>query len=370
VGIIQEQEISLVFCAVRHQLARMNAPKLLAFVACGVLTAGSFASAQESTDPVGFVTIDAPPNSDVLVGVPLCQAPVFTGAVMGLESETLSFAGAPFEHLDLGSGLFYLRIKSGSQEGHWTPVVGNTNSSITVEDSFGISPGDVVSVQNHTTLATAFPDTSAGTSFISSPSVFVRTGTEIFTFSQVGASINRAKNQTFAYSGGEWRAFPTNGNADNQILWPDTYFIFRNNSIAELKVTFTGCVDQGVFSQILQTQTSDNDYVTFNSRPVPVSLDDLDLGESSAFASSPNVFIRNDELFVFDNSAPGINKAKSATYVFVDDGGSNVGWRKFPNNTIDVGSDTIAPGAGFIIRKKSGAEQTFAWSQDAPWIAD
>lgn len=83
-------------------------------------------------------------------------------------------------------------------------------------------------------------------------------------------------------------------------------------------------------------------------RPVDVSLNDLNLGGTTAFVSSTGTLSpdRKDELLVFDNAQALRNKAPSATYFYY-----NGAWRAQSDVTADAGTDIIPKGAGFIIRK-------------------
>ena len=85
-------------------------------------------------------------------------------------------------------------------------------------------------------------------------------------------------------------------------------------------------------------------------RPVDVTLNDLGLIASGAFAVSNGIGPRDikDTLLTYDNSTPGVNKATSGIYYYF-----NGGWRASGSDgTVDYGNMiTIPYGTGFTIRK-------------------
>ena len=82
-------------------------------------------------------------------------------------------------------------------------------------------------------------------------------------------------------------------------------------------------------------------------RPTSVTLNQLDLVASGAFTPSTSATNagRQDQLFTYDNTTPGINKASNNTYYYY-----NGMWRVV-GSTADAGSTPIPYGTGFTIRK-------------------
>lgn len=85
-------------------------------------------------------------------------------------------------------------------------------------------------------------------------------------------------------------------------------------------------------------------------RPVPVALVDLDLDATAFLDSASNDSgDRKDELLVFDNTDPSLNKVPSTTYFRV--AGE---WREDDGNTYPVADTaTIAPSSAIVIRKSA-----------------
>ena len=87
--------------------------------------------------------------------------------------------------------------------------------------------------------------------------------------------------------------------------------------------------------------------------PVAVSFRNSGLFNTASPTTGPvrnsvNAAIRSDEVYVYDNTIPGVNKSP-VTYYF-----SNGAWRKFISggSSVDAGDDiAFQPGSGVIIRR-------------------
>jgi uncharacterized protein (TIGR02597 family) len=152
----------------------------------------------------------------------------------------------------------------------------------------------------------------------------------------------------------QWRRQSGGTTDQNGVqLWPDTSFIIRNPASVTSPTTYTitGEVDMGNVAIPLATRdgtTLRQDNAVAMTRPVDVTLDDLNLGGTAAFVSSTGgtAGTRRDEVYIFNNSATGLNKSALLPYYFRDGI-----WNQQGGGTTDVGSTVIKAGDGFIIRK-------------------
>jgi uncharacterized protein (TIGR02597 family) len=351
----------------------------LAFVASAILV-GSVSAQTVTTDPVGFTTAACPANADTLLGVPFTRLPEFTGAVQSVSGNTITVSGSPgwtgnqFVYNPAASpaqhNTYFVLIgphaSTNPNEGRIYTVTANGSNTLTVTlngDSIsGVQANTQILVVPYHTLATLFPATDANVSFIASPSQFNRQ-TQILIPNFAAAGINQSTGATYFYLNGAWRKFgqPTTDDHGDDVLLPTGYFTLRNAGTGT-NLTALGAVLVKKEAIPLATLTSGpQDNAVSIIRPVNVTLDNLGLITSGAFASSPSQFNRIDQLFVFDNAASGINKSASGTYYY-----ANGHWRKFGQDpTADFGPDVIAAGTGFVIRKGATVDgATQFWVND------
>jgi uncharacterized protein (TIGR02597 family) len=154
------------------------------------------------------------------------------------------------------------------------------------------------------------------------------------------------------------------------VLYPDNFFIVRNSIPGDTQMVLVGAVPMTTYTTPLSTRgnnTSQDIFIGF-SIPSTVTLAGSNLVQSGAFIPSPGTSpsARNDQLLVFDNSTPTINRSASASYYYYNGTNSGgPGWRQVGGNVtvIQDGDPIFQPGNGFIIRKKATATpQTFIWS--------
>lgn len=360
---------------------------LFCAVVISSLSLGQFAGAQTTvaTDPVGFTTIQCLANSDTLLSVPFTRPPEFVGALQSISGDTITVSGNPWSANQfvyaIGSQpkTYFVLVgphsSSNPKEGSFYTVTGNGTNTLTLdregEDLSAVQPGTQIHVIPYHTLGSVFPASDAGVSFVASANAAVRQ-TQILIPNYEGPGINRAPTGgTYFFLNGAWRKFGEAGlpNRDDQPFVNAGYFILRNASTAT-KLTSAGSVLMKKATVPLVTRAGtqsvkQDNYVSL-VRPVDVKLNELGLIESGAFVSSANAAARVDELFVFNNAAPGINKAPAATYYY-----SNNGWRKFGDSpTVDHGNDVIPAGAGFFIRKGGTSNGTTQFWTNSPNYAN
>jgi uncharacterized protein (TIGR02597 family) len=316
-----------------------------------------------STDPVGFVTLTTLSNSDTIFSTPLARPETFRGSVSTLSATTITANGTPgftagaFVYASgTQSNTYYLRFRTGAKAGCYYTVTANTTNTLTLDLAgdllTGAAPGDEFALIPYWTLGTVFPANTAGSAFESSGSVAVRK-TEIFFPDLISVGINLAPTASYYFMNGAWRKFGSSISTafNDTVLVPDAYVTIRNKS-------FTGAVSvmgtvptKAQTSPIVSYSTNKQDNFIAITFPVPVALRDLGLATSNtlstAVRSSASVANRIDEVFVFDNTAPGTNKPPAASYYF-----RAGAWRKFGASVSqDFGSDLLQPGSGVILRR-------------------
>jgi uncharacterized protein (TIGR02597 family) len=233
-------------------------------------------------------------------------------------------------------------------------------------DAASVAATDGFKICKFWTLATLFPPATQTTAVVSTSNLPNGRRTEIHIPNSASPGINLAPNQIFFLTSTGWKksvsGFP---DASSFIFAPDSFFIVRHAHAAitvATTFTVTGGVDLTPNTTPLATLTSgkqDNPVTT--GRPVPVTLTELDLISTSAFVASTSTLPngRRDEIYVYNNSVPGLNKSPSAIYFYL-----NGHWKKSVSGFPDADNDTIAPSEGFIIRKyQTATGSSVSWTQ-------
>ena len=344
-----------------------------------------------ATDAVGFTTVECLAQADTFVSVPFTKVPEFVGSLQSISGNVLTFADTPFQGKNFIHAsnpatfpthfvLIGPHASTNPKEGRHYTITADTDNTVTVdpegEDLSGISAQTQISIIPYHTLGTLFPDTDAGVSFHPSGSAAVRP-TEILIPNYAGVGVNLAAAATYYYldSTDEWRKVGDGTvNHDAAALVNGGYFLQRNRNIGGVansatKLTRLGGVLYRKLTVPLETNppgSPKQDNFVSVTRPVDVKLDDLGLISSGAFANSPSgPAVRTDELLVFNNAAPGLNKSAAATYW------NQAGvWRKVGDSAPlpNRGTDVIPAGTGFIIRKGTVAGgPTIFWPNAATY---
>lgn len=327
--------------------------------------------------PVGFVSLPAQANTDVLVSLSFARPSVYSGSVGSVIGAVITASGSPAwttnswaRSLPGQPDTYYVQFKSGSAAGRCYTVVSNTAQTVTVDwngETPAAAAADKFVIIPYWTLGTLYPAAEAATAFTASSSESSR-GTEILIPRSASTGINLAASATYYFLSGAWRKSGDSPSTsyDWTIVAPDSYLIQRNKGSAT-SVSVYGRVPSGVVSAVLNTQggAAPQDNAVALSFPTTVTLDGSNLQGSGAFRASTSPLLHTDELYVFDNTATGINKAAAAVYYYY-----NSGWRKVGAPvTTDFGTTAVfAPGTGVMIRKggTGGSAATAYWTYTSP----
>lgn len=349
---------------------------IAAAAACG------FAGAQTTayTTPVGYVSQTALNASDTYVSLPLRQPTVSAAALTsdvtsGATDALLTVSTATFGSF---ANTHYVKFTSGPKNGSIYAITSNTSTTITIDrsgETVNALTGNTFLVSKFWTLAELFNPAAStnlasttGNAIVSSASATAGNRRTEILLPGTAAGVNLSSAGTFFITGGQWRKQGTAGDFGTQQLWPDNYFIIRHPATVTGPTTYTisGEVDTGSMVVPLATLASGKqDNPIAITRPIDVTLNGLNLGNTPAFVTSATATAgnRRDELLVFNNGVAGLNKSASKTYYFL--GGTTNQWRQ-QGFGVDAGSDIIPAGSAILIRKFAVPGGTTAFWNNTP----
>jgi uncharacterized protein (TIGR02597 family) len=259
-------------------------------------------------------------------------------------------------------------VSKSAKEGHTYVVTSNSTvggiSTVALnlngDTISSIVPGTQVQLIPFWTLATVFPASDLGVSYIGTASVRAfQTQILIPNYTATGVNIAAAAGYYYSTTNSQWQLVGgTVSNANDTILLPDGYLTVRNNSTATTLTTIGSVNDQRLSIPLTSGTPSSNQQDNFVSitRPTPVALRDLNLIASGAFTQTTSVRNVQDELCLFNNAVAGVNKSTSLVYIYL-----NGTWTRLGGAAGDAGGDTIPTGAAILIRKAGTTQSTAFW---------
>jgi uncharacterized protein (TIGR02597 family) len=362
-------------------------------LAAGALAVSSSAWAQTaSTDPVGAIVIPLQGSSDTPVSLPVHRPVALEAIVASMASNVITLqapatlTASQFVYaVGTQSNTYYVQFLTGQREGMYYTVTANDTGSLTLNlngdgaASTAVQPGDILQVIPYWTLNTLFP---AGQGVNASPGFTPgQRNSEVFFFNEASVGINLAAATDFYYYNGNvnvgagWREVgQPNGTLQNDtVIYPDNYFIVRNDIPGNTQLVITGGVPMSAYTTPLSTLQSNTAQDIHVSISVPVGLtlaqSGLYTGPAGAFAGSSSFSpqARQDELLAFDYVDPlGKNPAATSIYYYYTGAtAGGQGWRKVgqPNTSIFDAVQVFNPGQGYIIRKiGTPSAETVVWS--------
>ncbi|MGC3990638.1 MAG: TIGR02597 family protein [Chthoniobacteraceae bacterium] len=155
----------------------------------------------------------------------------------------------------------------------------------------------------------------------------------------------------------------TQATQDDVVLYPDIYFIVRNQVATATSLTVTGSVVTNQLMIPLSTQTAGRqDNAVAITRPVAVTLKESGLVSSGAFTKTTGS-TPGDRLLVFNNKKAKLNKAPAKIYFY-----KNGAWRLFGSSGNHNSDAIFTPGTGVLIRKaKTTDGASDLWINPAPY---
>ena len=340
----------------------MKTPKI-----CCLLTAIALAQSSlfgVSTDPVGFVSVSVPANSDAVLAVPLNRAAEFKGVIQSISGNVITVAGTPawianqfVQSLPSQVKTYAVQIAGGAKEGMIGRITANDVDTITVTldsgddltnigtvttplDPDGAGPltaqADQIDIMPYWTPASLLPSTT--------PS-----GTRMLLYSGTVPGVNIAASTTLQYNGTNWVNIQTLATSTHSILKFADAFVLRNNSASPLDFSMVGSVPMTSHRAILKTLTANlaQDNRVGYSSPVPEIIGNTGLG-----------FANGDRLLAYNNAATGQNKAPSTTLQF-----NGTAWINIQTLQNVTTTFTLQPGFGYVYRRAANATPgATAWS--------
>lgn len=318
------------------------------------------------TNPVGFVSVTVPANSDAILAVPLNRAATFTGVVNAVAGNVITVTGTPgwtanqlvFNGpADAGTdqlNTYALQLASGAKEGLIGKITANgtgTNPTVTLtldagDDLTGIIAGDQLDIMPYWTPATLF----------STPPP---SGSELIGFSGAGAGINLGASEVYQHTGSNaWEDGVNGGSGSHVILQFGASYILRNAGTA-YTVSLVGAVPMTkhrVRFSTLANNTEQDVSIGYMS-PIPESLSTV--GDPAVLVGnqSPNALgfpvQLGDSIIGFDNSEVGINKGASEVYQW-----NGTAFEDGINGGVINYTVKLKPGFGYIFRKAATATPT------------
>ncbi|MGB6220659.1 TIGR02597 family protein [Haloferula sp.] len=311
------------------------------------------------TDPVGFVklgNLDAGKpvnpsqpdgakisavsgNTDLHLTVPLEAELMFSGLVATTTATTLTVQGNPNWADDLWSSdpevPYCIVIESETQDGLRGLIIStDAGNELTVEvlapgSLADVESGDGVKIRKCWTISSFFGDT------------FIPENSEIFLFDSSATGINHSAAQSYLRFGTDWldENFAL---ANNVMLHPGDHFILR--ALGEIP-TLTAFGDVQTTSQKIDVTKlgplANAEDIEFGlNSPIPLTVGSLNIPAED-----------NDELFVYDNSTPNLNKSASKSLL-------SFGGVWVDENFSDASTFAILPGNGLILRRAPGSKVT------------
>ncbi|HEX2749361.1 MAG TPA: TIGR02597 family protein [Verrucomicrobiales bacterium] len=307
----------------------------------------------------GFQRLTLPGNSDSYLSTPFARPAAATAVVQSVTGNVITVKGvtpwSPGQFVNHGGpqdDTFYVLIVSGAGAGSSFPVSANDATSLTVDldgGTLNAAANDRLAIIPYWTLGTLFP---AGAGVHVSPST-AELRSEIILPDLNALTLAGGTPKVFYCLNGDWVEEGASLAAkNNQVLLPDSLFIVRHNIPAATEMLSNGAVVTARLQTPLGVNpSSKRDNFLGLQRPTAFTLAASGLASSGAFAASPSILNRTDELYIYDNALARLNKSPSAIYFYW-----NNGWRKVGGGTALFDSALLfTPGTGFMIRKSAGS---------------
>ncbi len=348
----------------------MKTSRLFSTIFAASLLAGtSFAQTTATSDPVGFVNVTVPANSDAVLAVPMNRTAAFKGVIQSINQTTspvtITVAGTSpawganqfvFNGpLDAGTdqlNTYAVQLASGAKEGMIGKVTANGGNTVTIQldaaDDFtgittevanGTGNGDHIDIMPFWT-----PGSLLGTT--------LPAATEFLGFEGVGAGVNKAATKVYGATGSSWEDGDTSDDVTHSPLQFGYAFVLRNNGGTLLSLSFVGSVPMSASRIRISTLGSsiDQDQRFGFMSPIPEPI--ISLGIPA---------VAGDIIFGFNNAATGKNKAASITYAY-----DGTQWVNDETGDPLTAADTLQPGFGYLFRKFRTISPTSVVWQRAP----
>jgi len=359
----------------------MNTNRFSSLLAFGLLAANvTWAQNTATTTPVGYVNLTVPASSDTNIGQPLHRPAELatTGTIAGDKINlTATLATNQFVYSPpTQRNAYYVLVKtSGIYNGRYFEILSNTANQIVVSqnlESLGLSGTISFEVVPFWTLSTLFP---SGNGVGTTQDIFEPAGLVQFRTEEIGT--NRAISRNFFhYTGTEEQGTGwydndnlSLGRLDDATIDPHTMIRIRNLENTTKTVVISGNVPTFTVQTPVTTASAPTDNYLSVQYPVDVTLAQSGLA-GTAVRSSTDIFEPVDILFVYDDTATGLNKAPTRFFFhYVGTEEQGTGW--YDNNDLSLGLQDNNPilkaGRGYVIRKSPGTPDVSSAQSSLPY---
>lgn len=359
---------------------------LAAAILCAVIAPAAFA-VTATTDPVGFVKVSFQGSADSFSSIPFKRTPEYAGSIASVAGNTLTITGTPnFGNLVYTSPSqpkhYYILVTSGAKVGISYSIDTNSTNTLTIDpagDTITSLASSTFQVIPYDSLASLFP---TGSGVVASPSHGLGARqTEILIPDNATAGTDLPAFKSYYYYSGAagvgpgWRLSGVTGVlANDDVVFPDSHFVVRQNTASTSEVTYMGTVHMGPLATPVGTVAANTDQDNSIAFPIPANLTLAQLTlYPSAFtgSSSHGLGSRQDEVLVWDNTVnPGLDKpADRSYYYYTGAAGVGPGWRlsgvsgALANDTIVLTSTTSVK----LRKKGSASPSTVIWTVTPPY---
>lgn len=320
----------------------------------------------------GYNQILCREGSDTLVSPALHREPFYRGRITSVDGLSLELDSPPDWEAGQLAGSHYVLYHSGVLTGAFHAIDNDQDGRIGLDtngEELSAAPGDTLSLIPYWSLATLFPEDNTCIHRSTDASLLQRR-TRVMLPDLGGPGINLPPSRIFFQNDEGWFEESAGNRPAGDTPLPPDLFLWIRHRPGDGNTTFliSGYVQCGPFRLQLDAPAGakqDNALALF--RPVDVRLRDLGLlSDPSVFTPSNGTSLiqRRDLILVFDNEAPGINKAPAG--IFYYDSAAQV-WRDAANGNAEAGDAVIPAGTGLIIRRSSADGSTRFWVHPCPY---
>jgi uncharacterized protein (TIGR02597 family) len=323
-------------------------------LAVGILLASAaslFAQTTATTDPVGFITLNAagtggaPDPAFSFRGLGMTRAVEYQGSAEAVGANTLTDNDATWadNQFNGANGAYLVEIVSGPGAGTTYDIQATTAATKTLtlfqNLSGGITAPVSFKIRKHWTLATVFGANNEGG----------LTGGTSTTADQIlvqnGPTYDAYYYQTSGTGGTGWRKVGTpDVDASATVFVPEEGLLLQRNQSAAANIVLMGAVKTG--------QTS-IPVVTGNNLIGNVYASNMTLADSGLYTGDPATGVAGgtstsaDQVLVW-------NGTSYDTYYYQSAGLGGTGWRKGGAPTVDASAAVIPLGSAVFVRRNTG----------------
>ena len=331
----------------------MKPKSIKSLLALALLAPGAlFAQTTAKTTPVGYVTLapgGVPANSDVFLSAPLDNPAKFVGTVSSITAgNEINVSGVPgFTGVQWYELPHVVKIKSGSKNGFYALITSNDSDTLTIslpagQNLTGVTAGDSVEIQQAWTASSFFSGTT------------IPADTELYFYTGTTAGFNIAADFLFVNDGSGWLD-GVSGAPSNPIIYPGEAFILRNVTASPIpEIVVNGVVPVSGLTNVVKNFAAGQQDLPFGIYS-PVNQTLVQSGLTA-------IAVPDDEIYFYDNTASGVNKAASSAIVF-----DGTDWLDTVSGAPTSPTFVIKAGEGFFYRRAAGSPEA-SWTISPSYI--